>query len=63
MYDEWYNEDLKRLRLVYAGRSLIYLRKEDKQMYKKVSTNLNFVDREKKIEEFWKENKILEAVL
>ena len=60
MYDEWYNEDLKRLRLVYAGRSLIYLRKEDKQMYKKVSTNLNFVDREKKIEEFWKENKIFE---
>ena len=29
-------------------------------MYKKVSTNLNFVDREKKIEEFWKENKIFE---
>ena len=25
-------------------------------MYEKVSTNLNFVDREKKTEEFWKEN-------
>lgn len=29
-------------------------------MYEKVSTNLNFVDREKKIEEFWKENEIFE---
>ena len=29
-------------------------------MYEKVSANLNFVDREKKIEEFWKENKIFE---
>ena len=28
-------------------------------MYKKVSTNLNFVEREKEIEKFWKENKIL----
>ena len=27
-------------------------------MYEKVSTNLNFVDREKKTEEFWKENDI-----
>ena len=29
-------------------------------MYQKVSTNLNFVDREKKTEEFWKENHIFE---
>ena len=29
-------------------------------MYQKVDTNLNFVDREKKIEEFWKENHIFE---
>ena len=27
-------------------------------MYKKVDTNLNFVDREKEIEKFWKENDI-----
>ncbi len=29
-------------------------------MYDKVSTNLNFVDREKKIENFWKENNIFQ---
>ena len=29
-------------------------------MYQKVSTNLNFVEREKKTEEFWKENHIFE---
>ena len=29
-------------------------------MYEKVDTNLNFVDREKKVEEFWKENHIFE---
>jgi len=29
-------------------------------MYKKVSTDLSFVDREKEIEKFWKENKIFE---
>ena len=29
-------------------------------MYKKVSANLNFVEREKAVEEFWKENKIFE---
>ncbi|WP_177162172.1 isoleucine--tRNA ligase [uncultured Fusobacterium sp.] len=32
-------------------------------MYKKVSTNLNFVEREKEIEKFWKENKIFEKSL
>jgi isoleucyl-tRNA synthetase len=30
-------------------------------MYDKVSTDLNFVEREKKIEQFWKDNKIFEA--
>ena len=29
-------------------------------MYKKVSTDLNFVDREKAIEKFWEENHIFE---
>lgn len=29
-------------------------------MYKKVSTNMNFVEREKAIEKFWKENEIFE---
>ena len=29
-------------------------------MYEKVSTNLNFVEREKNVEKFWKENKIFE---
>jgi isoleucyl-tRNA synthetase len=29
-------------------------------MYKKVSTNLNFVEREKETEKFWKENRIFE---
>lgn len=29
-------------------------------MYQKVSTNLNFVDREKKTEQFWKESHIFE---
>ena len=29
-------------------------------MYQKVDTNLNFVDREKKVEKFWKDNDIFE---
>ena len=29
-------------------------------MYEKVSSNLNFVEREKKVEQFWKENRIFE---
>lgn len=29
-------------------------------MYKKVSTDLNFVDREKATEKFWEENSIFE---
>lgn len=31
-------------------------------MYKKVSSDLNFVDREKQTVEFWKEHKILKRV-
>ena len=34
--------------------------KEETALYQKVDTNLNFVDREKKVEEFWKENHIFE---
>ena len=29
-------------------------------MYRKVSTSLNFIDREKEIIDFWKKNKIFE---
>ena len=29
-------------------------------MYDKVSTDLNFVDREKKVEKFWRDNHIFE---
>jgi isoleucyl-tRNA synthetase len=32
-------------------------------MYKKVSTDLNFVDREKEVLRFWKENRIFEKSL
>lgn len=32
-------------------------------MYKKVEANLNFVEREKQIEKFWRENKIFEKTL
>ena len=32
-------------------------------MYKKVSTSLNFVEREKEIEKYWEENKIFEKSL
>ena len=32
-------------------------------MYEKVSTNLNFVDREKNVEKFWEENHIFETIL
>ena len=31
-------------------------KKEEKTLYQKVDTNLNFVDREKKVEEFWKDS-------
>ena len=33
---------------------------EEVAMYKKVSTDLNFVDREKATEKFWEENQIFE---
>ena len=33
-------------------------RKEN--MYKQVSTNLNFVEREKEVEKFWKDNDIFQ---
>ena len=33
---------------------------EVKIVYRKVDTNLNFVDREKEVEKFWKDNKIFE---
>ena len=35
-------------------------------MYQKVDTNLNFVDREKQVEKFWKENyeqQVLEEII
>ena len=31
-------------------------------MYQKVSTDLNFVDREKQVEKFWKDQKIFEKL-
>ena len=34
--------------------------KEEFVVYQKVDTNLNFVDREKQVEKFWKENQIFE---
>ena len=33
--------------------------KEESVVYQKVDTNLNFVDREKQVEKFWKENQYL----
>lgn len=38
----------------------LYFLQEVMSMYKKVDTNLDFVQREKEIEKFWKENKIFE---
>ena len=35
-------------------------RKDDKNMYKKVSTDMNFVEREKKVEKFWADNDIFQ---
>ena len=32
-------------------------------MYNKVSTNLNFVEREKATEQFWKDNQIFEKAV
>ena len=36
--------------------------KEESVVYQKVDTNLNFVDREKQVEKFWKENHILKSM-
>ena len=36
------------------------IRQEEFIVYQKVDTNLNFADREKKVEQFWKENHIFE---
>ena len=49
----------------FTGREFFYLfskviRQEELIVYQKVDTNLNFVDREKKVEQFWKENHIFE---
>ena len=41
---------------IYTIFLLIFIRRDT--MYKKVSTNLNFVEREKETEKFWKENDI-----
>ena len=35
-------------------------RKDDKNMYKKVSTDMNFVEREKEVEKFWADNDIFQ---
>ena len=45
--------------LSYWVRAFFNFRKDD-IMYEKVSTNLNFVEREKKVLDFWNENKIFE---
>ena len=43
----------------YKGKAFFITGKEHIQhMYNKVDTNLNFVEREKEVEKFWKENDI-----
>ena len=37
-----------------------YMLRRNSQMYEKVTTDLKFVEREKKVEQFWKENRIFE---
>ena len=37
-----------------------FTRQEEKNMYDKVSTDMNFVEREKKTEKFWADNQIFE---
>lgn len=39
---------------------VLLINKLENYMYKKVSTSLNFLDREKEVLDFWKENKIFE---
>ena len=43
-----------------GGRLLFMMERETGKMYKKVTTDLNFVPREKEILSFWKENHIFE---
>ena len=43
-----------------GGRLLFMMERETGKMYKKVTTDLNFVPREKEILSFWKENQIFE---
>lgn len=45
---------------VYGVRVFLDLNKGMNILYKKVETNLNFVEREKKIEQFWKQEQIFE---
>ena len=42
------------------GESFLFYERNEIQMYDKVSTNLNFVEREKKIEKFWEDNNIFQ---
>ena len=50
-----------RSRAAIAQNAILYKEKERKEiMYQKVSTDLKFVDREKKTEKFWAENQIFE---
>ena len=37
-----------------------FTRQEEENMYDKVSTDMNFVEREKKTEKFWADNQIFE---
>ena len=37
---------------------LFLIKDQEEAMYNKVETNLNFVEREKQTEQFWKDNKI-----
>ena len=47
--------------VLLQGESFFSLKGDKKMsMYKKVSTDMNFVDREKATEAFWKENHIFE---
>ena len=57
--NRWYNE-VRPLVLFCGTRGLLYTEKEEQSMYQKVPTSLNFVEREKDVEKFWKERHIFE---
>ena len=59
--NRWYSE-CKDAFVLLQGRSFFIEKmiQEGKIVYQKVDTNLNFVEREKKVEQFWKENHIFE---